>query len=77
MRYKDSPEAPPPGVLQAGFEEKVMHATLNVSGSTCKLVRSPRESGKTPSRATAPRTRSGKTAFTLPENVRLTNNEPR
>ena len=77
MRYKESPEAPPPGVLQAGFAEKVMHATLNVGGWTCQLVRSTREPGKTPSGATAPRTRSGKTAFTLPENIRLTNNEPR
>jgi PhnB protein len=33
MHYKESPEAPPPGVLQAGFEEKVMHATLNIGGA--------------------------------------------
>lgn len=30
MRYKDSPEPPPPGMLQPGFENKVMHATLRI-----------------------------------------------
>jgi len=30
MRYSDSPEPPPPGMLQAGFEDKVMHATLRI-----------------------------------------------
>ncbi len=27
MLHKDSPEPPPPGMLQPGFENKVMHAT--------------------------------------------------
>ena len=30
MRYKDSPEPPPPGMLPPGSENKVMHATLSV-----------------------------------------------
>lgn len=34
MRYSDSPEPPPPGRLAPGFENKVMHATFRVGGST-------------------------------------------
>ncbi len=30
MRFKDSPEPPPPGMLAPGFEEKVMHAEFRV-----------------------------------------------
>jgi PhnB protein len=30
MRYKDSPEPPPPGKLPAGSEDKVMHASLRI-----------------------------------------------
>jgi len=30
MRYKDSPEPPPPGMLPPGSENKVMHAALSV-----------------------------------------------
>jgi PhnB protein len=33
MRYKDSPEPPPPGALQPGFENKVMHAALRIGGA--------------------------------------------
>ncbi len=33
MRYKDSPEAPPPGMVPAGMEEKVMHASLRIGDS--------------------------------------------
>jgi PhnB protein len=32
MRYSESPEAPPPGMLQPGFEDKVMHASFRVRG---------------------------------------------
>ena len=32
MRYDQSPEQPPPGMLQAGFEKKVMHASFRVRG---------------------------------------------
>ena len=30
MRFNESPQPPPPGVLQPGFENKVMHATFRV-----------------------------------------------
>jgi PhnB protein len=30
IRYKDSPEPPPPGMLPPGSENKVMHATLRI-----------------------------------------------
>ena len=32
MRFSESPEATPPGMLQAGFENKVMHASFFVGG---------------------------------------------
>jgi len=32
MRHSDSPESPPPGMLQPGFEKKVMHASFRVRG---------------------------------------------
>jgi PhnB protein len=32
MRFNESPESPPPGTLQAGFEKKVMHASFRVHG---------------------------------------------
>ena len=34
IKYKDSPEATPPGMLPAGFENKVMHALFRVGGSS-------------------------------------------
>jgi PhnB protein len=34
MRYNESPEATPPGMLAPGFEKKVMHATFQVGGAT-------------------------------------------
>lgn len=30
MHHKDSPDAPPPGMLAPGFENKVMHASFRV-----------------------------------------------
>jgi PhnB protein len=30
MRFNESPEPTPPGMLQAGFEEKIMHASFHV-----------------------------------------------
>lgn len=30
LRYKDSPEPPPPGVIAPGWEEKVMHSSLKI-----------------------------------------------
>jgi PhnB protein len=34
MRYSDSPEPPPPGMLPAGFENKIMHANVRLGDST-------------------------------------------
>ena len=34
MHYKDSPEPPPPGMLPAGFENKVMHTTFRIGETT-------------------------------------------
>lgn len=34
MRHKDSPEPPPPGLLQPGFEDKIMHASFHVGETT-------------------------------------------
>lgn len=34
MRYKDSPEPPPPGMLPPGSENKVMHASLRIGDTT-------------------------------------------
>src|SRR5436853_4291198 len=33
MRYKDSPEPSPPGMVPSGFEDKVMHATIRIGDS--------------------------------------------
>jgi PhnB protein len=33
MRFHESPEPPPPGMLQPGFEKKIMHASFRVSGN--------------------------------------------
>ena len=34
MRFKESPEAPPPGAVAPGSEDKVMHASFRVGDST-------------------------------------------
>ena len=34
MRFRDSPEAPPPGAVAPGSEDKVMHASFRVGDST-------------------------------------------
>jgi PhnB protein len=34
MRYKESPEPLPPGRIPPGFENKVMHATFHIGGTT-------------------------------------------
>jgi PhnB protein len=34
MRFKDAPDKPPPGMMPAGSENKVMHASLRIGGST-------------------------------------------
>ena len=33
MRFNESPEPTPPGMLQAGFEKKVMHAAIRIRGN--------------------------------------------
>ncbi len=32
MRFSESPEPPPPGMLQSGFEDKIMHSSFRVRG---------------------------------------------
>jgi len=34
MRFKDSPEPPPPGTVPPGSENKIMHTSFRVGGST-------------------------------------------
>lgn len=34
MRFKDSPEPPPPGAIPPGSENKIMHANLRIGSST-------------------------------------------
>lgn len=34
MRYKESPEPPPPGMVPPGYENKVMHTTFRVDEAT-------------------------------------------
>jgi PhnB protein len=34
MRFRDSPEAPPPGAVAPGSEDKVMHASFRVGDTT-------------------------------------------
>ena len=37
MRYGDSPEAPPPDKLPPGSQDKVMHGSMRLNGSTLML----------------------------------------
>ncbi len=34
MRYKESPEPPPPGMVPSGWENKVMHTSLRIGDAT-------------------------------------------
>ena len=34
MRYKESPEAPPPGMVPPGFEDKIMHSSFRIGETT-------------------------------------------
>lgn len=45
MRYKDSPEPTPPGMLPPGFENKVMHSSLRI-GSTVIMASDGCSTGK-------------------------------
>lgn len=33
MRFKDSPEKPPPGVMPPGMDDRIMHASLRIAGA--------------------------------------------
>lgn len=46
MRYKDSPEPPPPGMVPPGSENKVMHASFKI-GDTQVMASDGECSGKT------------------------------
>lgn len=37
MRYNESPDPIPPGMLQEGFESKIMHATVRIKGCTLMM----------------------------------------
>lgn len=37
MRFKDSPDPMPPGMLPPGFEDKVMHASIRIGQTTVML----------------------------------------
>jgi PhnB protein len=37
MRYRDNPDPTPPGMLPEGFEDKVMHASLDIGGAGLML----------------------------------------
>jgi len=34
MRYKESPEPPPPGMVPPGFENKIMHVSMRIGQTT-------------------------------------------
>ena len=34
MRYKESPEPPPPGMVPPGWENKIMHTSLRIGNTT-------------------------------------------
>lgn len=34
LRFRDSPQPPPPGVLAPGFEDKVMHSSFRIGETT-------------------------------------------
>lgn len=46
MRYKESPDPPPPGMVPPGWENKVMHASFNV-GETMVMASDGTCSGQT------------------------------
>jgi len=37
MRFKDSPEKPPPGAMPPGLDDRIMHATLRIAGAELML----------------------------------------
>lgn len=39
LRFKESPEPPPPGMLPPGFENKVMHASFRIGDNVLMASR--------------------------------------
>src|SRR5262245_2608889 len=37
MRFKDSPEKPPPGAVPPGMDDRIMHASLRIAGADLML----------------------------------------
>ncbi|HWF17740.1 MAG TPA: VOC family protein [Verrucomicrobiae bacterium] len=46
MRYKESPEPPPPGRVPPGFENKIMHATFRIGTNILMASDGCEEGGK-------------------------------
>jgi PhnB protein len=46
MRYNQSPQPAPPGMLPAGFEDKVMHAEITIQGAVVMLSDGNTDKGK-------------------------------
>lgn len=46
MRYKDSPEPPPPARVSPGWENKIMHAEMRIGGTP--IMMSDGRAGETP-----------------------------
>lgn len=37
LRFKDSPDQPPPGAMPPGMDERIMHASLRIAGAELML----------------------------------------
>src|SRR5262245_17739168 len=48
MRYKDAPDKPPPGAVPAGWDDKVLHASLRIGDSVVMLSDGKSEGGPKP-----------------------------
>ena len=46
MRYKESPEPPPPGMVPAGWDEKIMHSSLRIGNANLMASDGCSEGGK-------------------------------
>lgn len=46
MRYKESPEPPPPGMVPAGWDEKIMHSALRIGNANLMASDGCSEGGK-------------------------------
>jgi PhnB protein len=62
MRFKESSEPPPPGMLSPGYEDKVMHASILVGGATVMASDGPCEG--------APGLRGFSLSLTVPDEAR-------